>query len=113
MTTTLLPDDTGTERGRLFTLLETIERRAAHSDATSRRNGWTESASVYPGNFTDDLLDLRMAATSDAATDSATEALRLIDEALRLHGRRPGVTTTHEVRTFGQRLRGINESSVG
>lgn len=109
MTATLLPADTGTERARLFVLLDTIEQRAAHSDETSRRNGWTEAVSVYPGNFTDDLLDLRTVAAAEPENESAPSTIDLIDEALRLHGRRPGVTTTDEVRTLCQRLRGIDE----
>jgi hypothetical protein len=107
MNTSTTITDTEFEDTRLLAHLQTIEGRAKLSEVNSQRNGWTDDISVYPGTFVDDLLDLRacFAAGSDDSTTPTNVARALIDETLRLHGRRPGVTTTSEVQTFCRQLR--------
>lgn len=97
--------DSGQETAREAAerLVHDLLRQAERTEAASRRNGWDTSveSAVYPGGaLVDSLLDIRTPLVSCADTEST----RIVDNALREFGRRPGACTTTEVRELCSRL---------
>jgi hypothetical protein len=97
MNTATTPLDSALNRTRI--LLDAARR----TEERSRRNGWDtdSSSSVFPGrDLIDALLDIR--GLLDGQEDDG--ACRIVDSALREHGRRPGASTTREVRDLCEQL---------
>jgi len=95
MSTTLTETGTSQTEAASIRLVRELRHSATTTQQISVRNGWTAADSVYPNAvLLDALLDIRQALVTESADPGK---IAIVEEALRVHGQRPGASTAHEV----------------